>query len=122
MLPGVCEPSGSASISVAVRNTGLPDPHVAQTVVGKPAPPSLDLETDLLKRAFQIFRALVFLHARLGEIVEHVADNSDRLGIAVDRLERDPLESLGESANAEGKIETSAKPSINKAKTLARLR
>src|SRR3990172_10936324 len=40
MLPGVCEPSGKESISVAMAIIGLPDPHLAQTLVGNPAPPT----------------------------------------------------------------------------------
>ena len=39
MLPGVCEPSGSASTSVTMATRGAPDPHSAQTLVGMPASP-----------------------------------------------------------------------------------
>jgi len=57
----------------------------------QPGAAELDFEADLLQRLLQVLRAFVLLHSRLGEVVKHVADSRDCLGIAVDRLERDPL-------------------------------
>ena len=38
--PGACEPSGSASTSVAIRISGFCVPQRAHSAVGMPAPPS----------------------------------------------------------------------------------
>ncbi len=71
--------------------TGFPEPQVAQTLVGNPAPPSFDFEADLLQRRFQILGALVLLHPRFAEVVEHIADSGDLCRVALDGLDRNAL-------------------------------
>src|SRR5207237_4767737 len=69
----------------------------------QPGAAEFDLKADLLQCCFQILRALVFLHPRLAEVVKHVTDRRDRLGVAIDRLEPTRLGSEGESAVAGAK-------------------
>src|SRR5215467_750155 len=92
MLPGVCEPSGSESISVAIAMTGFPDPHFAHTLVGNPAPPTFTVSPICSNVALRNFRGLVFLHPRFAIIINDVAHQCDWVGISVDRVERNALE------------------------------
>src|SRR5918993_4670108 len=84
ILPGVCEPSGRASISVTDRD------HRFSRAPGRPdirrhaGAAKLNLEAGAFKSLFQILCALVLLHPRLAEVIEHVADGGDLFGISVD--------------------------------------
>jgi len=66
----------------------LAAPPLRPYVGGHPCAALLDLEADIFERLLEKPGALEFLHAKLAEIVERVADHGDGLRIALDCIER----------------------------------